>query len=201
MHTQQKCHRVHRQTALAKFSCLFIAGCVSLFFSLTSNQLSAEEFTEFQQTDSPAITKALGVTPKHYRQLEPSLYYISQRYSDSLSGLSSTERHARLVALAQFIDVKRNAVADAPVIGPGCNLIGLLDPDHGLDPKEITSLATAYDCTSTIYKKTSPSETLEEVGNQFLQSVAAAVESKNIPTTIIVLGHGSDRNTELPHPC
>jgi len=199
MHTQQTCHRVHRQTALARFSNHLITACVPLLFALTSTQLSAKEFTEFQQTDSPAISKALGITPKHYRQLEPSLYYLSQRYSDSLSGLSSTQRHARLVALAQFINAKRNAVADAPVIAPGCNLIGLLDPDHGLDPKEITSLATAYDCTSTIYKKTSPSETLEEVGNKFLQSIAAAVESKTIPTTIIVLGHGLPTEIQSYH--
>ena len=175
MQTKQICHRDYHQTALVRFSWLLINGCIPLLFTLTLTQISAEEFNEFQQTYSPAITKALGFTPKHYRQLEPSLYYLSQRYSDSLSGLSSTQRHARLVALAQFIDVKRNAVADAQVIGPGCNLIGLLDPDHGLDPKEITSLATAYDCTATIYKKTDTSETLEDVGNTFLQSVAAAV--------------------------
>ena len=196
MQTQQTCHR---QTALARLSCLLITGCIPLLFLLTSTKLSAEEFIEFQQADSPAVSKALGVTPKHYRQLEPSLYYLSQRYSDSLSGLSSTQRHARLVALAQFIDMKRTAVADAPVIGPGCNLIGLLDPDHGLDPKEISSLAAAYDCTSTIFKKTSPSETLEEVGDTFLQSVATAVESQNIPTTIIVLGHGLPKEIQSYH--
>jgi len=196
MQTQQT---RRRQTALAKLSCLLILGCIPLLFTPTSTKLSAEEFTKFQQADSPAVSKALGVTPKHYRQLEPSLYYLSQRYSDSLSGLSSAQRHARLVALAQFIDMKRTAVADAPVIGPGCNLIGLLDPDHGLDPKEISSLAAAYDCTSTIFKKTSPSETLEEVGDTFLQSVAAAVESQNIPTTIIVLGHGLPKEIQSYH--
>ena len=196
MQTQQTCHR---QTALARLSCLLITGCIPLLFLPTSTKRSAEEFIEFQQADSPAVSKALGVTPKHYRQLEPSLYYLSQRYSDSLSGLSSTQRHARLVALAQFIDMKRTAVADAPVIGPGCNLIGLLDPDHGLDPKEISSLAAAYDCTSTIFKKTSPSETLEEVGDRFLQSVATAVESQNIPTTIIVLGHGLPKEIQSYH--
>lgn len=196
MQTQQT-H--HRQTALTRLSFLLILGCIPLLFTPTSTKLSAEEFTKFQQADSPAVSKALGVTPKHYRQLEPSLYYLSQRYPDSLSGLSSAQRHARLVALAQFIDMKRTAVADAPVIGPGCNLIGLLDPDHGLDPKEISSLAAAYDCTSIIFKKTSPSETLEEVGDTFLQSVAAAVESQNIPTTIIVLGHGLPKEIQSYH--
>ena len=196
MQTQQT---RHRQTALARLFCLLITGCIPPLFLPTSTKLSAEEFAEFQQADSPAVSKALDVTPKHYRQLEPSLYYLSQRYSDSLSRLSSTQRHARLVALAQFIDMKRTAVADAPVIGPGCNLIGLLDPDHGLDPKEISSLAAAYDCTSTIFKKTSPSETLEEVGDTFLQSVAAAVESQNISTTIIVLGHGLPTEIQSYH--
>jgi len=146
---------------------LTIPGCITLFFALTCKMLPAQDFTTFQQTDSPAVSKALGVTPKSYRQLEPSLYYLSQRYASSLKDVSSQERHTRLVALAQFIDSKRNAVTDNPVIGPGCNLIGLLDPNHGLDPKEILSLAKAYGCTSIIFKKTKPSETLKTVGTNF----------------------------------
>ena len=95
--------------------------------------------------------------------------------------------------------MKRTAVAEDPVIGPGCNLIGLLDPDHGLDPKEISSLATAYHCTSTIHKKTTSSETIEEVGEAFLQSVATAAKSENTPTTIIVLGHGLPKEIQSYH--
>ena len=156
------------------------------FLPSPATTLPAQDFTTFQRTDSPAVRKALGVTPKHYRQLEPSLYYLSQRYAEKPERrLSLQERHTRLVALAQFIDSKRSAVTDNPVIGPGCNLIGLLDPDHGLDPKEILSLAKAYGCTSIIFKKTEPSETLETVGDKFLQSVAEAVQSR---------GHPNDRH-------
>ena len=178
---------------------LTIPGCITLFFALTCKTLPAQDFTTFQQTDSPAVSKALGVTPKHYRQLEPSLYYLSQRYASSLKDVSSQERQTRLVALAQFIDSKRNAVTDNPVIGPGCNLIGLLDPNHGLDPKEILSLAKAYGCTSIIFKKTKPSETLKTVGDKFLQSVAGAVQSKDIQTTVIVLGHGLPTEIQSYH--
>ena len=178
---------------------LILTGYIALFFALTCNKLPAEDFTTFQRNDSPAVRKAMGVTPKHYRQLEPSLYYLSQRYAENLKPLSLQERHTRLVALAQFIDSKRNAVTDNPVIGPGCNLIGLLDPDHGLDPKEILSLAKAYGCTSIIFKKTDPSETLETVGDKFLQSVAKAVQSRDIPTTVIVLGHGLPTEIQSYH--
>ena len=178
---------------------LIVHGYITLLFALNCNKLSAQDFTTFQQNDSPIISKALGFTSKHYRQLEPSLYHLSQRYADSLKSLSLPERQTRLVALAQFIDSKRNAVTDNPVIGPGCNLIGLLDPDHGLDPKEILSLAKAYGCTSTIFKKTDPSETLKNVGDKFLQSVANAVKSRDIPTTVIVLGHGLPTEIQSYH--
>ena len=199
MQNKQNSYWGHHRAALARLSYVLLAGSIPLLFNATSSQLSAEEFAGFQQTDSPAVLEALGVTPKHYRQLEPSLYYLSQRYSDSFSGLSSTQRHTRLIALARFIDMKRTAVAEDPVIGPGCNLIGLLDPDHGLDPKEISSLATAYHCTSTIHKKTTSSETIEEVGEAFLQSVATAAKSENTPTTIIVLGHGLPKEIQSYH--
>ena len=159
----------------------------------------ANDFAAFQQDESPAIAKALATTPKHYRQIEPSLYYLTQQYKASLSELSADDRRERLVALAQFIDKKRSTVATDQVIGPGRALIGLLDPDHGLDPKEITALATTYKCSATIFKKTTPSQSLQDVGNAFLSAVADAARPEATPTTVIVLGHGLPTEIQSYH--
>jgi hypothetical protein len=160
---------------------------------------SASDFATFQQVESPAIAKALEATPKHYRQIEPSLYHLAQQHEASLAGLSDENRRERLVSLAQFIDRKRAAVAAEQVIGPGRSLIGLLDPDHGLDPKEITALATAYTCSATIFKKTDSSQSLQDVGNAFLAAVAKAAQPATTPTTVIVLGHGLPTEIQSYH--
>ena len=94
-----------------------------------------------------------------------------------------------LAALAGFIDRQRAATAKTPVFAPGRAVIGLLDPDRGLDPKEITALATAYGCSSTVYKKDADGETIAGVADAFLAAVRAAAAAPT-PTTIVVLGHG-----------
>ncbi len=159
----------------------------------------AADFTTFQRDESPAIATALGTTPKHYRQIEPSLYHLAERHAATLDSLPTTERRDRLVALARFIDAKRTAVADAAVIAPGRSLIGLLDPDHGLAPREITALAAAYHCTATIFKKTDPTESLADVAAAFLKAVTAAAQPKAAPTTIVVLGHGLPTEIQSYH--
>lgn len=174
------------------------AGGLLMCFGSGPNAL-ASDFATFQQNESPAIAKALGTTTKHYRQIEPSLYYLVQQHEKSLSGLSAEDRHKRLVGIAQFIDRKRSAVSTEQVIGPGRSLIGLLDPDHGLDPKEITALAATYKCSTKIFKKTDPSESLQDVGDAFLLAVADAAQPEATPTTVIVLGHGLPTEIQSYH--
>ena len=159
----------------------------------------AADFASFQEQDSSAVAKALPLTAKQYRQIEPSLYYLIQQHAEALADLSAEQRQDRLVKLAAFIEAKRKAVATAQVIGPGQSLIGLLDPDHGLDPREISALAQAYRCTATIFKKTEPTQTLTEVGDAFLEAVAAAARPGGSPTTVIVLGHGLPEEIQSYH--
>ena len=159
----------------------------------------AADFDSFQQHESPAVAKALALSPKQYRQIEPSLYHLVQQYADQLADLSAEQRQDRLIKLAEFIEARRTAVAAVPVIGPGQSLIGLLDPDHGLDPREISALAQAYHCTATIFKKTGPTQTLAEVGDAFLEAVAAAARPGSGPTTVIVLGHGLPEEIQSYH--
>ena len=143
----------------------------------------------FARELSPLVTERLGITPKHYRQLEPSLFHLARAHADRFASRTRDEQADLLTALARFIDDRRITAADVPVITADRPLIGLLDPDRGLDPKEITALATAYGTTATIFKKDEPGETIRSVAADFLTAVSDAAASTT-PTTIIVLGHG-----------
>ncbi len=143
----------------------------------------------FARELSPLVAERLGITPKHYRQLEPSLFHLACEHADQLASRTRDEQADLLTTLARFIDEQRTAAADVPVITADRPLIGLLDPDRGLDPKEITALATAYGTTATIFKKDEPGETIRSVAADFLTAVSGAAASMN-PTTIVVLGHG-----------
>ncbi|MEI7863679.1 MAG: hypothetical protein WCJ21_13650 [Planctomycetota bacterium] len=148
----------------------------------------------FARDDSPHVQQQLEATAKHYRQIEPSLYHLSVQYADRLATLSASERLDRLVSLARFIDQIRDSRAEQPVIAPGRTMIGLLDPDRGLDRKEISAIAEAYGALPTIHKQRGPqepgpAESIHDVATAFLQGVRSAAAGRT-PTTIVVLGHG-----------
>ena len=143
----------------------------------------------FARELSPLVAERLGITPKHYRQLEPSLFHLAREHADRLASRTRDEQADLLTTLARFIDDQRTTAADVPVIAPERPLIGLLDPDRGLDPKEITALAAAYGTTATIFKKDEPGETIPSVAADFLAAVSAAAAAQG-PATVVVLGHG-----------
>ncbi len=143
----------------------------------------------FQQTLSPAVSARLETTPKHYRQIEPSLYYLAATHAAPIEALPPDEQVALLVKLARFIDARRTAAADCVVLGPGRGVIGLLDPDRGLDPREVTTIARAYGSSPTVYKRADNGETIQTVADEFLTAVSHAAAG-DTPTTIVVLGHG-----------
>jgi len=166
-----------------------------LTLSLTARHLGAEEMPfprsleDFSRTCSPRVAARLESTPKHYRQIEPSLFHLAQAHAEQIGALPSDGQAELLANLARFIDARRARAGATAVIAPGRPLIGLLDPDRGLDPKEITALATAYGTTATVFKKDGPGETIASVAADFLAAVCEAAASPN-PTTIVVLGHG-----------
>jgi hypothetical protein len=147
-------------------------------------------FDDFQRDVSPLVAARLEITPKHYRQLEPALHHLASQNAAHLSALPENQRIDAVVKLAEFILKKRAAAVDTVVIGKGRAMIGLLDPARGLDPKEITALATAYGCTSRIFKQDPESQTIRQLADAFLADVGAAA-ANDTPTTIVVLGHGS----------
>ena len=178
---------------------LLLPSSITAVLLTISSLAHAADFASFQEHDSPAIAQALPLSSKQYRQIEPSLYHLTEQHAEALAGLPVDQRQDRLLKLATFIEAKRKAVAATQVIGPGQTLIGLLDPDHGLDPREISALAQAYRCTATIFKKTEPTQTLAEVGDAFLAAVAAAAHPGSGPTTVIVLGHGLPKEIQSYH--
>jgi hypothetical protein len=84
------------------------------------------------------------------------------------------------------------------VLTEGRTVIGLLDPAQGLGPREITAIADAYGCESTVFKKELAEQTLDGVAGEFLSAVTAAVAAGK-PTTVVVLGHGLPTEIQSYH--
>jgi hypothetical protein len=153
------------------------------------------DLAAFQRDLSPAVAAALAAAPKQYRQIEPSLFHLAAAHAERITSLPGDEQVALLVKLARFIDAKRQAEGNRTVIGQGRAIIGLLDPDRGLDPKEILAVAKAYGADATIFKRDEEGETIRSVADGFLAAVSRSARG-TAPTTIVVLGHGLPRQIQ-----
>jgi hypothetical protein len=156
-------------------------------------QAAAAAFAAFAHDDSPLIRDRLEATDREYRQIEPTLWLLAARHAAAISSLEAADRIETLARLADFILRMRDKHAADVVIGEGRGVIGLLDPDRGLDPKEITTIAGAYDAEATVWKQgqggpTGP-DTKQATAAGFLAAVQKAARDRR-PTTIVVLGHG-----------
>lgn len=147
------------------------------------------DLASFQRDLAPRVQAVAAVPPKKWVQIEPAVHALALRHATTLAPLDDDTRVRTLAALAGFIDRRRAAAADVPVFSPGRAVIGLLDPDRGLDPKEITAIATAYGCAPTVFKKDTAGRTIGDVADAFLATVGDAAAG-SVPTTIAVLGHG-----------
>ena len=148
-----------------------------------------KDFAAFQTAISPAVSQKLDITPKHYRQIEPSLYYLCTAHADRLTALPDDERLETIIKLAGLLDRKRDETGDAIVIGADRTVIGLLDPARGLEPKEVTTIAKAYGAKPTVFKQDAATQSIPQVAADFLTAVSAAASGRT-PATIVVLGHG-----------
>lgn len=177
--------------ALPRFfavTCL-VVGCLPCAAAAAESGSVPADVAAFQQDISPRVRAARPMADKHWRQIEPALYHLATQHADCLDSLSPADRIATLASLAGFIDRVRAARAARPVLAPGRTVIGLLDPARGLDPKEITTIATAYGGAATVFKQDAPGETIASVADDFLAAVRAAAAA-DTPATIVVLGHG-----------
>ena len=176
------------RSQLLRIRCL--ACCLITFQATVAGATDfPEDFAAFQAELSPAVSTTLEATPKHYRQIEPSLYYLCLTHAARLASLPDGQRIDAIAKLARLIDRKRDETGDAIVIGADRTVIGLLDPDRGLEPKEITTIANAYGAKSTVFKQDAATQSIPQVAADFLAAVSAAA-SGSTPTTIVVLGHG-----------
>ena len=156
------------------------------------------DFSTFEADCGGEVAAKLGTTPKHWRQIAPAVHHLATQHADTLATMGEADRLTALVALARFIDSKREAAAALPVLADGRTVIGLLDPAHGLGPREITAIADAYGCESTIFKLQAPDETLAGVAAEFLAAITAAVRAGK-PTSVVVLGHGLPTEIQSYH--
>jgi len=152
----------------------------------------------FQRDVSPGVLAARPCDAKHWRQIEPSVQHLALQHAELLASLDDADRAATLGKLAGFIDQIRRKAGGRPVLAPGRRVIGLLDPDTGLGPAEITTIAEAYGETTTVFKKVEASETLESVADAFLTAVREALAASD-PVTVVVLGHGLPTEIQSYH--
>ncbi len=152
----------------------------------------------FQREVSPAILAARPCDTKHWRQIEPAVQHLALQHADRLAALDADAFVATLAKLADLIDRVRTRVGRQPVLASGRRVIGLLDPDTGLGPKEVTTIAEAYGGTTEVFKKDEDGETLDSVGDAFLAAVRDAAAG-NTPVTVVVLGHGLPTEIQSYH--
>lgn len=91
-------------------------------------QLLPDSFDAFVSKLSPLIVAQRAMNPKHYRQIEPSLFYFLKLHEAKLKTLPLDRQIDVLVKIAEFIDCSRESVGHEVVIGAGHALIGLLIP-------------------------------------------------------------------------
>lgn len=172
---------------------LFVVGMALPLSAAMRIDAAPPPFATFARDDSPRIRRKLDVSDREWRQIEPTLWHLSTTHAEALSALAPEERIEVLADLADFVERLRDTHADDPVFADGRRVIGLLDPDRGLEPKEITTIAGAYGATPTVWKQgqggpTGP-DTRRDTAEGFLEAVHDAARTGE-PTTIVVLGHG-----------
>lgn len=152
----------------------------------------------FQREVSPAILAARPCDAKHWRQIEPAVQHLALQHADRLTAADEPVRIAALARFADLIDRVRTRVRDRPVLARGRRVIGLLDPDTGLGPREVTTIAEAYGGTTQVFKKAAAGDTLDGVADDFLAAVREAAAGAD-PVTIVVLGHGLPTEIQSYH--
>ena len=185
-------------SAAAPFVAALLAICQPCPSADPADASIPTDFAAFQKDLAPLVLDKRPVDAKHWRQIEPALHHLAVQHADRLAAMTPADRLAALAALADFIDRMRTAAAGTPVLAPGRTVIGLLDPDRGLEPREITAIAGAYGGTTTIFKKDEDGETLDTVADAFLAAVGAAAAGEE-PLTVVVLGHGLPTEIQSYH--
>jgi hypothetical protein len=148
-----------------------------------AESVPVETIEQFTETARAALPQDLAANEKLWRQIAPSVYWLLRDRAD-----------ASVADLAGFVMGLRNRAKDRVVLGPGVEVVALLDPAGGLDPRQITTLAEAYGTAATVLKQDS-SQSRSAVGDAFLSHLGRLASAAS-PATVIVLGHGLPREIQ-----
>lgn len=142
-----------------------------------AESVPVETIEQFAEQARAALPPPLSSDQKLWRQIAPSVFWLLHDQADAPVG-----------DLAEFVVGLRDRAKGRIVLGPGVDVVALLDPARGLDPKQITTLAEAYGTAAAVAKQEG-SQSRQEVGDGFLAAVSQRALAAS-PATIIVLGHG-----------
>ena len=166
-------------------------------YRATDGGSGLESLAQFQSVFQTFIDANLKTVPMQWRQIQPSVYWCLKSHSKLFARMSRSEQEALIEEIAHYIVMLRQDSSQYVVLGKGRTIIALLDPEQGLDRKQITALASAYQCEAQVYKRTGDA-LLEEVAEEFVAALTDAVK-KNQPTTVVVLGHGLPEEIQSYH--
>jgi len=148
-----------------------------------AESVPVETIEAFTAETQASLPPPLAADAKLWRQIAPSVFWLLHDNAE-----------ASAADLAGFVLGLRDREDGRVVLGPGVEVIALLDPAGGLDPRQITTLAEAYRTSATVYKQEA-SQTRDAVGDAFLTAVGR-LAAADTPATLIVLGHGLPREIQ-----
>jgi len=147
-----------------------------------------DTFDAFEAAAAPLVPPDIRHDARLWRQIAPSVRWILVDHVADFRRLPTGRQRAAVGELAVLLVDLRKQHSGRPVIGPGRPITALLDPDRGLDPKQITGLAAAYGTTATVFKQQGD-RTRGDVAKEFLEALRTLARDGS-PATVVVIGHG-----------
>jgi hypothetical protein len=146
-------------------------------------------FADFQRAMRPYILARPQHSPADWRAIESSLYYFVLDHKLFFRSLTTAQQYEFVGRLADVIRQKRQESARRVIFGPETSVIALLDPDRGLQRRQIDTLVRQYGAHADIFKAEQSGKTVAQVADDFLAAMRD-VAAHRAPATIVVLGHG-----------
>jgi len=183
---------VTRNSSAVRMSGILISGWLLTVMAAAREPVNTviplASFDSFQAALGAFLPDAIRENRRLSRQIAPSVRWTLVDHADAIGRLPQDRQRRSIAALAAFIIEARRKHAANVVIGPGRPITALLDPDQGLDPKQITALAAAYRTKADVLKRHGE-QTLADVAEAFLAAVADRAAAEE-PATVVVVGHG-----------
>lgn len=174
--------------ALIALLAFVIGAARAMAESPTEPAIPLDTFDAFEAAATPLVSPDIRRDARLWRQIAPSVRWILVDHADDFRRLPAARQREAVGEVAAFLVDLRKRHASRPVIGAGRPITALLDPDRGLDPKQITGLAAAYGTTATVFKQQGD-RTRKEVAAAFLEALGTLARDGS-PATVVVIGHG-----------